>query len=158
MLSVRIPRICLGCQPQRKQRPETPDLLPPAGPDLKRSRPLLTGQHFALPQTVTGFPAGYELSLPFDDRRTESPPPPARTSVHHLVFRDRGWYRRFSRFERGRAPNSLNSSSFPPLRKPDSFANPCNSPALPACETTSPKNECDHLLYSSPAAEPAGID
>ena len=73
MLSVRIPRICLECQPQRKQRPETPDLLPPAGPDPERSRPLLTGQHFALPQTVTGFPAGYELSLHFGERNTQSP-------------------------------------------------------------------------------------
>jgi len=141
MPSVRIPSARMESQPQRPQRPETPDLLPPTGQDRKRSRPPQTGQHFALPQTVTGFPAGYELSLHFDDRRTKNPPPPARTHVHHLVFRDRGWYRRFLRFERGRAPNSLNSNSFPPLRKPDSFANPCNSPALPGCETTSPKNE-----------------
>ena len=60
MLSVRIPS--MGSQPQRLQRPETHDLLPPAGPDRKRSRQLQTGLHFALPQTVTGFPAGYELS------------------------------------------------------------------------------------------------
>ena len=158
MPSVRIPSVCMESQPQRSQRPETPDLLPPAGPDRKRSRPPQTGQHFTLPQTVTGFPAGYELSLHFDDRRTESPPPPARTHVHHLVFRDRGWYRRFLRFERGRAPNSLNSNSFPPLRKPDSFLNPCNSRALSACETTSPKTNRDHLRYSSPAAEQTGID
>jgi len=130
MLSVRIPRICPGCQPQRKQRPETPDLLPPAGPDLKRSRPLPTGQHFALPQTVTGFPAGYELSLHFDDKKTRSLSPPARTPVHHLMFRDRGWYRRFLRFERGRGPNSLNSNSFPGLRNLVLFAIHCKSPAL----------------------------
>lgn len=158
MPSVRILSFCKERQPQRPQRHETPDLLPPAGQDRKRSRPPQTGQHFALPQTVTGFPAGYELSLHFDDRRTKSLPPPARTHVHHLVFRDRGWYRRFLRFERGRGPNSLNSNSFPPLRKPDSFANPYKSPALPAGEPTSPRNSLCQLPYFSPAAASAGID
>lgn len=47
---------------------------------------------------------------------TTATPPSARTHVHQLVFRDAGWYRRFRRFERGRALNSLNSQPFLPRK------------------------------------------
>lgn len=48
----------------------------------------------------------------FSEVSTTATPPPARTHVHQLVFRDGGWYRPFHHFERGRALISLNSVSF----------------------------------------------
>ena len=128
MLSVRIPRICLGCQPQRKQRPETPDLLPPAGPDLKIPS-TADWSTFRTAANRHRVPGRIRTKLTFRRKEHSTLPSPARTPVHHLVFRDRGWYRRFLRFERGRGPNSMNSNSFPVLRNRVSFAIRCKMPS-----------------------------